>query len=106
MPGTYPVPFPGPTRTNGWGSTFLGRPTEIWRPRLRAPGSSYQSAAGRLALGVDWAQGREFVIESAENPGRGPWSPIATNILRETPWTFSIPVETAGPARFFRLKLP
>lgn len=79
---------------------------EIWKPLITSIGSRYAGNAGTFAFAVDWAFGRNSVVEVSEDSALTMWTPIATNMLEELSSTFMDPVSVETRARFYRLRAP
>jgi len=91
--------LPGKT---GWGATFGGRPTALWRPQALMSGVF----GGQFGFTIDWAAGQTVVVESCASLATPGWSPIATNTLSSDVTTFNDSRWTNYNQQFYRLPSP
>jgi hypothetical protein len=95
--------FPG---TTGWGSTFGGRPTKLWNPKVLTSAASFGVWMGRFGFPIIGTSGLIIVVEACTNLANPAWFPVATNTLTGGSSYFSDPNWTNSPARFYRLNWP
>jgi len=93
--------------TTGWGPTFAGRPTALWKPQAQTSGGSFGVRTNQFGFKIIWADGQVIVVETCTNLPNPIWFPVSTN----TPSTnasfyFSDPQWTNYPGRFYRLRSP
>ena len=106
--------FPGATNatiyylpgTTGWGPTFGGRPTALWKPLVQAGDSSFGVRTNQFGFNISWASGRVVVVEACTDLAQPIWTPVGTNTLTDGSSYFSDPQWTNHPARFYRLRSP
>jgi hypothetical protein len=92
--------------TIGWGRTFAGRPTELWRPQIQLGNSGYGVRTDQSGFNINWANGTTVVVEAATNLAYPTWSPLQTITLTNGSSYFSDPLWTTYPSRFYRLRSP
>jgi len=92
--------------STGWGPTFGGRPTALWRPQLQANDNGFGIRTNRFGFNITWASGRVVVVEACTDLGQPIWSPVGTNMLADGSSHFSDPMRTNYPTRFYRLRSP
>jgi hypothetical protein len=91
--------------TTGWDS-FPYLPTVLWSPRAKSD-ANFGVRNGRF--GFDFTNGGETIcvlIEACTNLAGNVWSPVATQTLTGGSSTFSDPVWTNYPTRFYRFQMP
>ena len=93
--------------TTGWGSTFGGRPTALWSPRIRS-GAHFGVNGNRFGFDIVWEKTSRMavVVEACTNLANPAWSPLATNTLFGDTGHFSDAQWTSNLSRFYRLSLP
>ena len=87
--------------TAGWGATFNGVPTALWRPSLQTSGPGFG-----VGFNISWAPGQTVVVEACTDPSSPIWAPLATNTLTSNSIFFSDPEYVNYPARFYRVRSP
>ena len=92
--------------TTGWGTTFAGRPTVLWKPLVKTGDASFGVRTNRFGFTITWANNMVIVVEAATNLANPAWIPVVTNILTGGSSYFSDPHWTNYPARFYRLRSP
>jgi hypothetical protein len=90
----------------GWGSTFDGRPTALWLPRMQIGDGSLGLLSNQFGFNVTWASGGTVVVEACTNLFSPVWIPLATNTLTGGPLYFSDAQWSNYPARFYRITTP
>jgi hypothetical protein len=91
--------------TTGWGPTFGGFPTALWKPKLRAASFNIGAATNQFGFTTDWASGMTVVVEASTGLTSPNWSPVATNILTSDGTSyFSDPQWTNYPGHFYRIQ--
>ena len=89
--------------TLGWGSTFAGQPTAMWRPEAQEDGS-LGVKAGKYGFNVDWADGLTVVVEGSTNLIHPVWVPLATNTFTGGAYDFRDSQWTNCPGRYYRIR--
>ncbi len=92
--------------TTGWGESFDGRPTALWRPRVQTGDTSFGVRTNQFGFTISWASGWVVVVEACASLANPIWSPVGTNTLAGDSCYFSDPDWTNYPARFYRLRWP
>jgi hypothetical protein len=92
--------------TTGWGATFGGRPTALWKPRVQTGDASFGVWTNQFGFNIAWASGRSIVVEASTNLASPIWVPLQTNTLSSDTWYFSDAEWTNYPGRFYRLRSP
>ena len=92
--------------TMGWGATFGGRPTAVWRPKMETSDGSFGVRTNQFGFTINWASGMTVVVEASTNPASPLWSPVSTNILIGGSSYFGDQQWTNYPERFYRLRSP
>lgn len=90
--------LPGST---GWGNTFCDRPTALWLPQME---TRLDTGTNQFGFSINWARGRNVVIEACTNLASPVWVPLQTNTLAEDTSFFTDPKLTNTPSRFYRLR--
>jgi hypothetical protein len=88
--------------TTGWGPTFAGRPTALWKPQARTRDASFGVRTNQFGFNIAWASGQVVVVEVCTNLANPTWSPLQTNTLSSDSLYFSDPAWTNYPSRFYR----
>jgi hypothetical protein len=92
--------------TTGWGATFGGRPTALWKPKIETSDDSFGVQTNQFGFNITWASGQTVVVEACPNLANPVWTPLQTNTLTGDTLYFSDPQWTNHPARFYRLRWP
>ena len=92
--------------TTGWGTTFAGRSTALWRPRVKTSDASFGVRTNQFGFNITWASGKVVVIEASTNVANPSWSPVGTNTLTGGSSYFSDPQWSSHTRRFYRLRWP
>ena len=92
--------------TTGWGPTFGGISTALWKPQVQVSDGSFGVRTNRFGFNINWASGMVIVVEACTNLAHPVWSPLQTNTLSGDSSYFSDPQWTNYPARFYRLRSP
>jgi len=91
--------------TTGWGTTFGGSPTALWRlPQPVILGGGVVS--NHFGFSISWATNGPVVVESCTNLADPAWIPVATNNLSEGTSSFGEVVQTNISSRFYRVIQP
>ena len=92
--------------TLGWGSTFAGFPTAVWRLPYPLILSDSIGLGNNQQFGftVSWASNATVVVESSTEITGSKWLPVTTNPIVSGWFLFSDPETTNSPARFYRLR--
>mgnify|MGYP000899879877 CR=1 FL=1 len=110
-PGAGEIVFSGASKvtiyhlpgTSGWGPTYEGRPTALWRSPLLSSGVVQANGKG-FALMISWAPKVGSVVEACSDPASRAWLPVGTNAPSTGSWDFSDPDWKGQPARFYRVQ--
>jgi hypothetical protein len=51
--------------TTGWGATFAGRPTALWKPLVETSAATFGVRTNRFGFTITWANNRVVVVEAA-----------------------------------------
>jgi hypothetical protein len=97
--------------TQGWGTTFAGRPTVLWNPQVKPGDPAFGVQNNQFGFNITGASNLVVVVEACANFDRDVWTPISTNQLNRIVGTngtsyFSDPQWTNYPARFYRFRSP
>ncbi len=101
QPTIYYVPG-----TTGWGATFEGLPTMLWKPQLQASGPHFGIQTNQFGFNIAWASGQMIVVETCTNLASPVWSALSTNTITDGSFAFSDPQWTNYPGRFYRVRSP
>jgi hypothetical protein len=88
--------------TTGWGSTFCGIPTALWRPLILTSTPSFGVPSNQFGFTVSWATNLSVIIQASSDLAN--WSPVTTNVLSGGTFYFSDPQWTNYPRRFYRVR--
>jgi hypothetical protein len=92
--------------TTGWGATFDGLPTALWKPQAQTADSGFGVQTNLFGFNISWASGQTIVVEACTNLSNPLWQPVQTNTLTSGTAYFSDPQWTNYPGRFYRLRSP
>ena len=95
--------LPGHT---GWGATFGGCSSGLWKPQVQTSGTSFGVRANQFGFTLDWASGMDIVVEARAGLANSTWLPLQTNTLSSDSLYFSDPQWTNYPARLYRVRSP
>ena len=90
--------------TPGWGPTYAGHPTALWRPWVRSSGPGFGVRTNGFGFNGSWADGQSIVVEACTNVISPTWWPLRTNTLTGGSVDFSDPDWAIHPTRFYRLR--
>jgi hypothetical protein len=93
-------------KTTGWGTTFGGIPTALWRPEAQIGDGSFGVRTNRFGFDVTWTSNRLIVIEAATNLPSATWVPLKTNTFTNGLFYFGDPTWTNYHRRFYRVRAP
>ncbi len=62
--------------TTGWGPTFGGRPTALWRPAVEINDSNFGVRTNQFGFTLNWAGDRVLVVEACTDLAHPLWSPV------------------------------
>ena len=89
--------------TTNWGSTFGGRPTELWNPQAQAPSVT----GGQFGFNITGPSNTVIVVEACTDLANSVWLPVSTNALNDSGASmFSDSQSGSYPARFYRFRSP
>jgi YD repeat-containing protein len=92
--------------TTGWGTSFGGLPTALWKPLVETSVANFGVRTNRFGFNISWASGMVVVVEACTNLANPIWSPLQTNTLISGTSYFIDPQWTNYPGRFYRLRSP
>jgi hypothetical protein len=92
--------------TTGWGATFGGLPTALWKPQVQISDGNFGVRTNQFGFNINWASGMVVVVEACTNLANPIWSPLQTNTLTGGSSYFSDPQWTNYPGRLYRLRSP
>ena len=92
--------------TAGWGLTFAGRPTALWKPQVQNRDANFGVQTNRFGFTITWASGQVVVVEACADLTNPIWSPLQTNTLSTDTLYFSDPEWMKYASRFYRLRSP
>jgi hypothetical protein len=92
--------------TTGWGQTFGGHPTALWKPEVQASEPSFGVRSNRFGFTISRASDKVVVIEAATDLSNPTWSPLATNTLTGGSSAFRDLQWANYPSRFYRIRTP
>jgi len=95
--------------TQGWGSTFGGRPTALWvlpNPLILNNGPRFGVQTNEFGFIISWATNASVVVEVCTALINPTWVPVATNTLTDGSAYFRDPTWTNYPGRFYRIRSP
>lgn len=90
--------------TSGWNSTFGGRPTTPWYPRVLSDLPTFGVRSNQFGFNITWASDKVVVVEAATNLLNPVWSPVSTNTLAGGSSYFKDPRWTNYPSRLYRVR--
>ncbi len=92
--------------TTGWGTTFSGRPTAVWKPQVASGDLAFGVKTNQFGFNITWANDKVVVVEASTNLANPTWAPVATNTLSGGTNYFSDPQWMNYPTRFYRIRSP
>ena len=92
--------------TTGWGTTYGGRPTALWRPQVQASEAGPGAGTTQFGFQINWVGGMTVVVEACTNVANPIWLPVSTDTLAGGSSCFSDSKWANYPARFYRLRSP
>ena len=92
--------------TTGWGTTFAGLPSALWKPAVSAGDPTFGVRSNQFGFTINWASDKSIIVETANNLLNPEWTPLSTNILTSGSSYFSDPKWTNAPTRLYRLRAP
>ena len=93
-----------PPGITGWGTTFGGRPTALWLPRVQTSAASFGVQTNQFGFNINWARGKVVVTQACTNLANPVWFPVGTNTLTEASVYFNDLEWTNYPSRYYRLR--
>ncbi len=91
---------------SGWGTTFGGLPTALWKPQVLTTDDSFGIRTNQFGFNISWASGMDVAVDACTDLANPVWTPLQTNTLTSDTLYFSDPDWTNQPARFYRLRWP
>ena len=92
--------------TPGWGTSFAGRPTTLWKPMVSTNDPSFGVRSNQFGFGMNWAPDKTVIVEVSTSTINPVWTPVSTNIVTGGRSYFSDPQWTNYPSRLYRLRAP
>jgi len=92
--------------TIGWGPTFGGRPTMLWKPQVQTTDANFGMRGNQFGFNVTGTVDIPVVLEASTNLASPVWSPLRSMTLTNGLVYFSDPQWTNYPGRFYRLRAP
>jgi len=90
--------------TTGWDTTWNGRPTALWQPRLRTEDQNFGVTPNGFGFNIDWAPQQTIIVETCADLSTPDWQPLVTNTLGNGLFYFSDPTSPNTPTRYYRVK--
>jgi hypothetical protein len=90
--------------TIGWGTTFSGRPTAVWKPQVPTGDASFGMRTNQFGFTISWASDKVVVVEASTSLTNPTWIPVQTNTLTSGSLYFSDPQFKTTPTRFYRIR--
>jgi hypothetical protein len=91
--------------TTGWGPTFGGRPTMLWRNlQLQTGEASFGVRANQFGFNMTGTSELIVVVEASTNIANPNWLQVSTNTLTDGWCHFSDPDWVNYPSRFYRIR--
>jgi hypothetical protein len=94
-----------PGATN-WPPILGTAPTALWLPAMQTSDGSFGTQTNRFSFDIRWAKNQTVVVEASTNLADGNWQAVQTNVLASGAASFSDPLWTNYPSRFYRLRSP
>ena len=88
----------------GWGSTFGGRPVQLWAPQLQTTDAAFRIRTEQFGFTILSPDDVVVVVEACTNVTSPTWSPISTNTVTDGSTYFSDSDWTNYPSRFYRIR--
>lgn len=92
--------------TIGWGSTFAGRPTMLWNPRIQIADSDFGMRTNGFSFNITGTSNLTVVIEASGSLAQPGWIAIGTNTLINGAASFTDPESKSFSSRYYRLRSP
>lgn len=92
--------------TTGWGATFAGRPTALWKPRILTSDGSFGVRTNQFGFNISWSSGMNVAIDACTDLANPVWTSLQTNTLASDTVYFGDLQWTNDPTRFYRLRWP
>jgi hypothetical protein len=67
--------------TTGWSTTFVGRPTALWRPQIETSADSLGVKTNGFGFTMSWAKSETVVVDACTDLTSASWVPLETNTL-------------------------
>jgi len=87
-----------------WGSTFGGRSTDVWLPRVVNADSNGAGGLKPFELNVRWARSRTVIVDAIDALTASTWVPISTKRLAVDTYRFSDLRPASKLNQFHRLR--
>jgi hypothetical protein len=92
--------------TTGWSTTFGGRLTSIWNPKIETSHASFGVRTNRFGFTITGAANIPIVVEANSNLVGGVWTPLQTCTLTNGSIYFGDSNWTNYPVRVYRIRSP
>jgi hypothetical protein len=99
----YPTCYYLPGTTN-WGPSFGGCTAVLWNPLIQTGDGGFGLQSNQFGFNIAGSSNLVIVVEACADVAQGTWCPVSTNTLINGSSSFSDPVWTNYPARFYRLR--
>jgi hypothetical protein len=80
-------------------------PAIPWNPSIETA-ANFGVKSGQFSFTINATNALTVVIQAATNLVNPSWTPLQTNTITNGTWSFSEPVHSNSPARFYRLSFP
>lgn len=89
---------------SGWGASFAGFTTALWRPQVQSSDGNFGVRSNQFGFNITWANGMSIVVEACGNPGNSNWIPLTTNLFSGDVLYFADPDWTNFTGRLYRVR--
>jgi hypothetical protein len=92
--------------TIGWSNSYAGVPTAPWylpNPIILNNSANFGVQSNGFGFLVSWATNTSAVVEATTNLTNPVWIPVQTNTLTNGSFSFSEPLLTNSPGRYYRI---
>jgi hypothetical protein len=93
--------------TTGWGSTYGGRPADLWvrpAPTILTHDFRFGPQTNGFGFVLSWATNATVAVDTTPSLSEPTWSPVSTNTLVNGVASFTDPDWKNYPARFYRVR--
>jgi len=92
--------------TTGWTTNFSGLPMVQWLPHMQPMSVALPVPTNQFAFNINWANGKNVVVEACANLAAPVWTPVATNLLSNGTALIRDQNSTNYLNRFYRVRTP